>query len=79
MEPVYARLRAVVGEEGVLYIYCDDSYLLAPVDKMAQVLHQAPGIFEKVGLRLGYGPGKAELILPPGSPKSSFLFQLNDP
>jgi len=79
MEPVYAILRADAGEEGVLYTYCGESYLLAPVEKMAQVLHQAPNIFEKLSLRLGYGPGKTELILPHGCPKSSFPFPLNDP
>jgi len=64
MRPIYARLRDAVGEEGVLYTYCDDSYLLAPVEQMATVLHKAPKIFGKVGLRIGYGPGKTELILP---------------
>ena len=39
MEPVYARLRTVVGYEEVMYTYCDDSYLLAPTEHMATVLH----------------------------------------
>jgi hypothetical protein len=64
MEPVYARLREVVGAEGVLYTYSDDSYILAPKESMAVVFDVAPVIFEKVGFRLGYGPGKTELILP---------------
>jgi hypothetical protein len=75
MEPVYARLRAVVGEEGVLYTYCDNSYLLVPMKHMATVLHQAPDIFSKVGLRIGYGPGKTELILPKGCSKQDFPFR----
>jgi hypothetical protein len=29
MKPVYARLRAAMGEEGTLFPYSDDSYLIA--------------------------------------------------
>ncbi len=56
MAPVYASLRTVIGDEGVLYTYCDDAYILAPAEEMAAALQHAPGIFGKVGLRLGYGP-----------------------
>ncbi len=42
MEPVYARLRQVVGEEGAVYTYSDDSYILAPKEQMAVVLEEAP-------------------------------------
>jgi hypothetical protein len=79
MEPVYARLRAEVGQEGVLYTYCDDSYLLAPVGQMATMFHTAPTIFGKVGLRLGYGPGKTELIVPKGTSVGDFPYPLEDP
>jgi hypothetical protein len=78
MVPVYARLQASVGEEGVLYTYCDDSYLLAPAEQMATVFRTAPSIFGKVGLRLGYGPGKTELILPKGSNAADFPYPLED-
>jgi hypothetical protein len=64
MEPVCARLRAVLGEEGTLFNYCDDSYLLAEPNKMAEVLEQALRIFGRVGLCIGFGPRKSELILP---------------
>ena len=50
MEPVYARLRQAVGEDGVMYTYSDDSYILAPKESMAVVLEEAPVIFDKVGL-----------------------------
>ena len=63
MEPIYARMRAAVVDEGVMYTYCDDSYILAPTEQMATSLQPTQGIFAKVGLRLGYGPGKTELIL----------------
>ena len=32
---------------------------------MANILCAAPGIYAKVGLRIGLGPEKTELILPP--------------
>jgi hypothetical protein len=79
MVPVYDRLKNIAGEEGVVYAYCDDSYILAPVDQMAQVLHQAPGIFGKVGLRIGYGPGKTELVLPKDCSREAFPYPLDDP
>lgn len=79
MVPVYSRLRQEAGEEGVVYAYSDDSYILAPKEEMANVLQKAPGIYEKVGLRLGYGPGKTELILPQGCRKDEFPLTLDDP
>ncbi len=79
MEPVYKRLREAAGEEGVLYTYSDDSYILAPKEDMAVVLEKAPAIFGKVGLRLGYGPGKTELILPKDCPREEFPFPMDDP
>jgi hypothetical protein len=58
MAPVYASLRTVIEDEGVLNTYCDDAYILAPAAEMAAALHHAPSIFGKVGLRLGYEQGK---------------------
>ena len=79
MEPAYARLRKVVGDEVFLYTYCDDSYLLAPVEQMATMLHHALGIFNKVGMRIGSGLGKTEMILPEGCSRQDFPFPLDDP
>ena len=79
MQPIYARLQEAVGEEGALYTYCDDSYLLAPAEQMATTLREAPGIFAKVGLRIGYGPGKTKLILPRGCSREAFPLTLDDP
>jgi hypothetical protein len=79
MEPVYARLRAAVGDEGVLYTYRDESYILAPMENMAEVVHQAPGIFGKVGLRIGYGPRKTEIVLPQSCPREVFPYPLDNP
>jgi hypothetical protein len=41
-----------MGEHGTLYAHCDDSYLVAAPDTMAQVLVQAPIIYGKVGLKI---------------------------
>jgi len=46
---------------------------------MSTVLRKAPEIFAKVGLRIGYGPGKTELILHRGCSKEEFPFPLDDP
>jgi hypothetical protein len=46
---------------------------------MAVVLQKAPGILGKVGLSLGYGPGKTELILSEGCSREEFPFPLDDP
>jgi len=77
MEPVYARLSAAMGEEGSLFTYCDDSYLLAEPNKMAEVLDQAPTIFGRVGLRISFGPGKIKLMLPRSYDMSRFPYPLD--
>ena len=78
MAPVYASLRTVIGDKGVLYTYCDDAYILAPAEGMAAASQHALGIFGKVGLRLGYGPRKTKLILPKSSSRQDFPFPLDD-
>ena len=45
----------------------------------ATIFHVAPAIFAKVGLRLGYGPGKTELILPKDCTREEFPYPLDDP
>jgi len=79
MELVYMRLRAAMGEQGTLYAYCDDAYLITEPDKMADVLAQAPAIYGKVGLKLGYGLGKTEIILPQGYDRVDFPYPFDDP
>jgi hypothetical protein len=66
-----------MGEKGAL-AYCDDSCLVVEPDKMAEVLAQAPEIYGKVGLKIGYGPGKTELILPRGYKTRNFPYPLDD-
>jgi hypothetical protein len=76
MAPVYARLGSLLGPEGALYAYFDDVYLLADPAHMAIALAAAPSLYKKVGLRIGWGPGKTELILPSGTDNASFLTTL---
>jgi hypothetical protein len=73
MQPVYSRLGALLGPEGALYAYSDDVYLLAAPVNMAVALSSALAIYKKVGLRIGWGPGKTELILPTDVDRENFL------
>ena len=74
-------MRAVcvcVGGQGALYPYCDDSYLVEEPDKIHEIFAQAPFIFTKVGLNIGYSLGKIELIPPRGYDKREFPYPLDD-
>jgi len=64
MRPVYTRLGALLGPEGDLYAYSDDVYLVDDLASMAVALLASPTIYKRVGLRIGWGPRKTELILP---------------
>ena len=79
MEPVYAHLRAALEEEGIFFTYCDDSYLQAEPEKMAEVLAQASGIFGRVKLRIGFGPGKTKIIIPKSYERNIFPYPVNSP
>ncbi len=79
MEPLYIQLRAAMGEEGALYAYCDDSYLLAEPEKMVAALAHAPAIFGKVGLRVGLGHAKIKMILPVGYDMDRFPYPMDNP
>ncbi len=45
---------------------------------MAVALSTAPSIYKKVGLRIGWGPGKTELILPTDVHCETFLSLLHE-
>ncbi len=62
---VYERLSALLVLDGALYAYSDDVYIVYDSANMSIVLAAALAIYKKVGLRIGWGPGKTELILPP--------------
>jgi hypothetical protein len=73
IQPFYSRLGALLGPEGALYAYSDNVYLLAGPVNMAVALSWAPAIYKKVGLRIGWGPGKTELFLPTNVDCETFL------
>ena len=66
MKPVYDRLRALLGPAGLLLAYSDDIYCAADPVLAAVALSEAPPLYGKIGLRIGWGRDKTELCLPPG-------------
>ena len=63
----------MIGPDGALYAYSHDVYLITDLVSMAKTLAAAPTIYGKVGIRIGWGPGKTELILPLDSDPITFL------
>ncbi len=61
-----------------MYAYSDDVYLVSDPDNMFATLVAAPSIYRKVGLRIGWGPGKTELILPSHCDPNAFLQPLDE-
>jgi hypothetical protein len=76
MQPVYSRIGALLGPDGALYANSDDAYLVANPASMPVALSAAPTIYKKVGLRIGWGLGKTELIMLPDVDSQSFLLLL---
>ena len=56
-----------------LYAYSDDIYLISDQVSMARALAAAPQIHGEVGLKIGWGPGKTELILSSDCDPGAFL------
>ncbi len=65
MAPIYKQLKEGLEPEGVLVAYSDDVYLHGPPMNVAAMISAAPALYKKVGLRIGFGPAKSELALPP--------------
>jgi hypothetical protein len=78
IRPVYARLGALLGPDGALYAYSYDDYLVSDPVNMSNALSIAPRSYKRMGLRIGWGPGKLELILPPNIAPEAFLQQLDE-
>jgi len=53
-----------MGPGGAMYAYSDSLYLVSDPDNMSAALAAATALYRNVGLRIGRGPGKTELILP---------------
>ena len=66
--PVYSQLAAALGPSAVLTAYADDVYCAGPPERVAAALLLAEPLYSRVGLSVGWGPGKTELYLPPSVP-----------
>ena len=65
MVPIYNKLKDWLGPERRLVAFSDDVYLHGPPVNVAATISAAPALYKKVGLRIGWGPAKSELALPP--------------
>jgi len=65
MAPIYRIPRFELGPDGMLVAYSDDVYLHGPPVCDAVAITATPALYKKVGLRIGWGPAKSELALPP--------------
>jgi hypothetical protein len=63
MRLVYARLVALLDHNGAMYAYSDDGCFVSDPDNTYVALVGAPSIYRKVGLRIGWGLSKTELVL----------------
>ena len=62
--PVYDALLCILGPEGFLFSYANDVYMGGVQVKVALALDAASGLYAMIGLSLGWGPRKTELVLP---------------
>jgi hypothetical protein len=65
MAPIYKALKTKLGPKGMLVDFSDDVYLHGPPVNVTTSISAAPALYKKVGLRIGWGPAKSELALPP--------------
>ena len=65
MAPIYQNPMFELGPDGMLVAYLDAMYLHGPQVCAAAAINTAPALYKKVGLRIGWGPAKSELALPP--------------
>ncbi len=49
----------------MLVAFSDDVYLHGPPMHVSEKISAAPALYKKVGLRIGWGPAKSEIALPP--------------
>ena len=65
MAPIYKALREKLGQDGMLVAFSDHVYLHGSSVNVAAAVSAVPSLYKKVGLRIGWGPAKSELTLPP--------------
>ena len=61
---MYDALRNLLGVDGFLFNYADDVYMGGKPVQVSDALTSAHGIYANVGLSIGWGPKKKELVLP---------------
>ena len=64
VRPVYDALLVTLGPEGFLFSYADDIYIGGQPPNVASALTASIDLYRMIGLTLGWGPKKTELILP---------------
>jgi len=65
MAPIYKRLKDGLGPKEMLIAFSDEVYLHSSPVNVATSISAALALYKKVGLRIGWGPAKSELALPP--------------
>ena len=63
----------LLGPDGGMYAYSDDVYLVAAPVNISIALADAPAIYKRLGLRIGWVSSKTELILLPRCDPNVFL------
>jgi hypothetical protein len=74
IKPVYDALLVLLGPEGFLFIYSDDVYMGGTPTRVAHALTEAPGIYNTVGLLLGCGLNKTEVVVPKTAFRMTFPY-----
>ncbi len=64
VRPVYDALLVTLGPEGFMFSYADNVYMGGLPANVARALTNAIDLYRMIGLTLGWGPKKTELILP---------------
>jgi hypothetical protein len=72
--PVYDALMVILDPEGFLFSYASDVYMSGTPMSVALALDVASDLYGMIGLHLGWGPKKTELILSPGCDPDNLSF-----
>ncbi len=73
IRPVYDALLSQLGSHDFLFSFADDVYMGGVPTSVARVLTQASTLYAMVGLQLGWGPKKPELVPPPSCDPDELL------
>jgi hypothetical protein len=73
IRPVYDALLSQLGPQGFLFSFADDVYMDGVCTSVARALNQASSLYAMIGLQLGWGPKKTEIVLPPSCDSNELL------